>query len=420
MKAVLAKHRCRAFRYLTSGVRENLFDEDTLTIVGSEDEIAAIERIEIGSRKVDIDHVRGTADHGTHIDPMIPVAHGEFSHLQLFLCGYEAADITREVRVQAHGRTIHLRGDVSDEAFVETMTSSVERTDDGWFLKVNAPEGAEIIWQFQASGIEHEIEADHVTGEAEIKLPTRMGNRLGICVTSSEIFGGVEHKHLVFGEVGHPSGRYLWSRGALYAPKLADEFAYRSLIVHYRPGEVLPENLSTYDEIELIVEQKDIDAAVMAMHDLGVDGFITSVSHASRPGPCHGDIVLLAPDEEPVEDEMCSYLLFSNQDDPDWPERLKAAFKAVRSGVRNLIELPWLGASTPALSASQNQYGIAFSVPGRESRKSKVFAAKREKLPQRTPCGTCESYKTCSRVIALPWPERLIPEGNCLIRNSIG
>ncbi|MTH97600.1 hypothetical protein [Roseibium sp. RKSG952] len=418
MRAVYAKHRCRVFRHVEPTVRKNLFDENTLTLIGTEDEISSVTRIETGDRSVRIDHVRGTADHGTHIDPMIPIEYRGEIILQLFLCGYEESDMTETVIAHAGGEARRLVPEKSDDASSENMSTSVRKSEDGWFLKVVAPEGADIIWQFQAGGKEHEVEADHVVGEAEIRLPSYMGNRLGICITSPEIFGGVEHKHLIFGEVGHPSGRHLWSRGTLYAPKLADQFVYRSLIIDFRPGDDFPKDLRSFDEIELIAEQGDVDAALTAMNDLGVKGIVTSLSHAGRPGPRHGDIVLLTPGDDPIKDETCSYLLFRDQDDPDYPERLEAAVRAARSGADNLIELPWLGAATPTLTSSESQYGIAFSVSGPETRKSKVFTAKRGMLPQRTPCGDCREFRRCSLATAMPWPERLVPGDECTIKNA--
>ena len=219
----------------------------------------------IDDYRIELNHERGSVHHlGRHSDPLFLIADqdGRLA-LEINLYDMSAADLDGSVlELQADdGQVMTLAMQVQDAPVdVQLLTSELVRDGHDHALTVSAPEGGEIIWQRMVNGRFVEQRQTLAVGEQRIAIPPAFADWFGICLTSRSLYGAVEHKHMIIGELGLGSGRWFldFSNNALLAPRMADPMRYRSLLVRCRSDLPSIEDirgwLEGWDEVEIIAD----------------------------------------------------------------------------------------------------------------------------------------------------------------------
>ncbi len=392
-RATFARHRSVLNRHIETCTTKDFFDEATLTLEGDPVLLSKVIEVQYGPKRIAIDQQACRAIHGSHSDPAIIVHREQGSFLQLFLYtvgeGYNEpaiirfADGAKEIVPVAA-----MECDLSD------LRSSVV-DENGLKLKVTSARPFEVIWQTSNLGIEREIHmgsfaADESGQDFLFDIPAFFGNRLGVCVSSSDdIYSGHEHKHTFFGEVGLASGRYLLKGSRLLPPRTNHaETRVRSLLVDFLTCDDFDEALlNRFDEVTIITDYER--AATIAERVLHHRALQTLT--AARPGlGCKdADILLLHPDEPiGVPDKMASFLLFADQNSEGFAERLQRTLARLeKDPAVKAVERSWTGATKfyePQWASAD--YGIAFSHSTADANRGRA-TMERLKLTRRSDIG---------------------------------
>lgn len=421
MRVVHSSHVSVMHRHTVEGTDVVAFQEPTITFVGSRQELERIRGAKAGAHSVVFDHKRRTADHGTHQDPAIVVEAQGRSFLQVFLCDTDPADTISKVGIVLDDGTTAAVDVVRHRTTEEDgIDSHVFRRDGLWVVEV---EGREVtpIWQHASYGVEQETVAAAVQGRGRVSVPPLFSDRLGLCLTTEDLFGGMEHKHLFHGEAGHPSGRWLFSRGSLHMPRARKMPAYRSLVLDLT-GDDMPslDVAEGFDEVQAFCHPMHEDATRREYGRSGVPLDVVTVSGNEADAP---DVLLVdarqiwMPAARPV-----SFLLFADQNAPDWADRLQASmalFTRLPEDVP-VLDAAWFGETGVVPEMGDRHYGIGFSVSSADFPRAMVDLNKRLNHPDRQLCGKCPQTGRCMDFLATPWARPAQPASDtCRIRDGI-
>lgn len=408
-------------RHTLEGTDVVVFKEPTITFVGTRAELERIKGAKAGTHSVVFDHQRRTAHHGSHADPAIIVDAQGHSFLQVFLCDADPDESFTKVGVLLDDGSVVALDPVRHRTTADDgIHSDVTKTDTGWLVEV---EGRAVtpIWQHASYGIERETVCPVVSGQGRVMVPALFSDRLGLCLTTEDLFGGIEHKHLFHGEAGQPSGRWLYSGGNLHMPRARKMPAYRSLVLDLT-GDGLPsaDVVLGFDEVQAYCHPMHEDAARLAYGRYGVPLDIVTTSEAEDDEP---DLLIVdarymwRPTARPI-----SLLLFADQNAPDWGDRLQASLALLRRlpGEVPVMESAWLGDAGMTPEPGNRHYGIGFSTSSADFPRGMIDLTKRIRLPDRMLCGTCGLDGRCMETLATPWakPAQPGPDG-CLVQNAL-
>jgi len=409
-------------RHMEDGTDVERFEEGTITFVAPASDLRRIRGMKANGHSVVIDHVHGTADHGTHMDPAIIVETPTMTFLQVFLCGADAGVSVPKVAVvldDGSACVIETVRHVPDEE--GDITSSLVRTRSGWSFDVA---GASVtpIWQHSKFGIERETVSTTIIGSGVLRVPSLFSDRLGLCLTTDDLFGGTEHKHLLHGEAGMPSGRWAFAGGNLHAPRARRMPAYRSAVAKLFDGEVPPvDAFAGFDELQLFCRPEH---AEMAMSDYAASAQAVSVTTVSEHEDEDPDILLVDPrlGYFGAPDRPLAMLLFEDQNDPDYPDKLAAAASLFRRLPQEtpVLESAWFSESGIEPERGVRYYGIGYSHSSADFPKGMVDLTRRMMLPERQLCGSCGRAANCLDMLATPWSKNVQPTKNvCRVRNAL-
>ena len=412
LKAVAAPHRSRVFRHVESGTQTHEFEEPTITISGDREEVEAIREVKIGTLTVGINPARRVAHHKDHDDPAIPFVRGGRWHLQIFLCGSDLSELGGTINIAGAGRreTVDLRHFEGQPVRLETRL----RTEGGrWFIDVGGDGTVETLWQGSLWGREFEQDGPVVLGSGSIEIPALNSERLGLCLTTGDPYGGIEHKHVFFGEAGQPSGRIVAVSDRLLFPKLREQFRYRSLIV--ADDEENPEwverilSANRHDEADIWCRPNRAEVIQRAFrNDPKVR--VTTFTTLSDGGE-GADVIVTDPSDRLPPDRPVSFLLFSDQNDPAFPERFSTVLRRIKSipEEQPVLERGWLDGTSGPLSSDIASYGIGFSYSSDNDPRRAIDLTRRLRIPERSPCGGCDFAEECASIIATPWARGVMP-----------
>jgi hypothetical protein len=421
MKVVHSSHVSVMHRHTVEGTDVVVFREPTITFVGARDELGRIRGAKAGAHSVVFDHQRRTAQHGTHLDPAIIIDAQGHSFLQVFLCDADPEESFTKVGVVLDDGSVVALDTVRHRTTADDgIDTEVSRTDGVWRVEV---EGRSVtpIWQHSSYGVERETLGPIVSGRGRVAVPALFSDRLGLCLTTEDLFGGIEHKHLFHGEAGHPSGRWLYSGGNLHMPRARKMPAYRSLVLDLTgDGRPSADVVMGFDEVQAYCHPMHEDAARLAYGRYGVPLDVVTVSESEEDEP---DLLLVdarqmwRPTVRPV-----SLLLFADQNEPDWADRLQASlalFARLPEEVP-VLEAAWFGETGIVPEPGNRHYGVGFSQSSADFPRGMIDLTKRVRLPDRIMCGTCEYDGRCMDLLATPWarPAQPGPEG-CGVKNAL-
>lgn len=423
MKVVHSAHVSVMHRHMEDGTDVERFDEGTLTFVGSAAELRRIRGVKANDHNVVIDQERRTADHGTHMDPAIIVEDPALTFLQIFLCGNDAGEAIRKVAVVLDDGSVSVMEPVRHEAAEEDdIRSELKRSRSGWTFEVS---GSSVtpIWQHSRFGAERETVGMAIAGSGILRIPALFSDRLGLCLTTDDVFGGTEHKHLLHGEAGHASGRWVYAGGNMHAPRARRMPAYRSAVARLMDGDVPPvDAFAGFDELQIFCRPEH---AQLAMTDYAASGVaaigVVTVSENEEEDP---DILLVDPragyfgnPERPI-----SMLLFADQNDPSYPDRFRAAASLFRHLPEEtpVLESAWFSESHVEPERGVRYYGIGYSHSTADFPKAMVELTRRMMLPERQLCGSCPRSANCLDMLATPWAKPVQPgKEKCAIKDGL-
>lgn len=411
MKVVHSSHLSVMHRHMQDGTDIERFEEGTLTFIASAGDLRRIRGIKANAHAVVIDHVRQTADHGTHSDPAIIVEEGTFTFLQIFLCGSDAAErISRVALILDDGSLVMVDAVRHDPPEDEGLTSSVTWTQAGWFAEAN---GVSVtpIWQHSRFGVEKETVGGTVSGRARLKVPALFSDRLGLCLTTDDLFGGIEHKHLLHGEAGQASGRWVYAGGNMLAPRARRLPAFKSAVVRLDGEDVPPlEAFAGFDELQIFCHPRYAEFALRDYSSIGASVSVMSFSDNEEDQP---DLLLVDPrfGYHNPSSRPISMLLFSDQNDPEYPDRFRAAAALFRRLPENVpvLESAWFAESGIEPTRGERHYGIGYSYSSADFPAAMNDLTRRIVLPGRQLCGICEKSSNCMDMLATPWAKTVQP-----------
>jgi hypothetical protein len=423
MKVVHSTHVSVMHRHMEDGTDVEKFDEGTLTFVGSVADLRRIRGVKANDRAIVIDPVRQTADHGTHMDPAIIVDDPSLTFLQIFLCGSGAGEEIRKVAVVMDDNSVIMlepvRHKPTDD---ENIYSELRRIDGSWQFEVS---GSSItpIWQHSRFGTEREMVGMPIVGSGKLRIPPLFSDRLGLCLTTDDMFGGTEHKHLLHGEAGQASGRWVYVGGNMHAPKAKRMPAYRSVVARLMDGDVPPPDaFAGFDELQIFCRPEH---AELAIHDYIASGIpalsVMTVSEEEEDDP---DILLVDPrlGYRGNRDRPISMLLFCDQNDPTYPDRFQAAVSLFRHLPEEtpVLESAWFSESAIEPERGVRHYGISYSHSTADFPKGMVELTRRLMLPDRQLCGSCQHSATCLDMLATPWAPTVQPgQKSCRVKDGL-
>lgn len=422
MKVVHAAHVSVMHRHMEDGTDVERFDEGTLTFVARADELRRIRGIRANDHSVVIDHQRQTADHGTHMDPAIIVEDPSITFLQVFLCGNGADEPVSKVAVVLDDGSVSILETVRHEPSDDSdIRSELKRTRSGWSFEVG---GSSVtpIWQHSRFGTERETIGTTITVGGILRVPSFFSDRLGLCLTTDDMFGGTEHKHLLHGEAGQASGRWVFAGGNMHAPRARRMPAYKSAVAKLMDGEVPPrEAFAGFDELQLFCRPENAEAALREYAGCASSIGVMTVSEYEEEEP---DVLLVDPlvGYEARPDRPISMLLFADQNAHAYTERFKAAAALFRSlpDETPVLESAWFSESGMEPERGVRYYGIGYSHSTADFPKGMVELTRRLMLPERQLCGSCARSANCLDMLATPWARTVQPEkDSCRIRDGL-
>ncbi|NTF17270.1 hypothetical protein G6L37_02340 [Agrobacterium rubi] len=422
MKAVHSKHTSLMHRHMHDGTDVERFEEGTITFVASVSDLKRIRGVKANGHSVVIDHSRGTADHGTHMDPAIIVDTPTMTFLQIFLCGADAGEAVPKVAVVLDDGSVTIIDTVRHVPDEDAdVSSSLARKRSGWTFEIS---GGSVtpIWQHSRFGTEMEMLSSPIAGNALLRVPNLFSDRLGLCLTTDDVFGGTEHKHLLHGEAGLASGRWVFAGGNMHAPRSRRMPAYRSAVAKLLDGDVPPvDAFAGFDELQLFCRPEHAD---LAMHDYAESAAAVSVMTVSEFEDEDPDILLVDPRGGYFgrPDRPISMLLFADQNDRDYPDRLKAAASMFRHLPQDtpVLESAWFSEGGIEPERGIRYYGIGYSHSSADFPKGMVDLTRRMMVPDRQLCGTCQRSGTCLDMLATPWAKTVQPgQDGCTVKDAI-
>lgn len=422
MKAVHSTHVSLMHRHMEDGTDIERFEEGTITLVAPPADLRKIRGVRANAHSVVIDHAHGVADHGSHMDPAIIVETPTLTFLQIFLCGADAGEAVPKVAVAFDDGSISIIDTLKhlpeDEG---NLQSAMTRTRAGWQVEVSGG-SVSPIWQHSRFGVETETLGAQIAGDAVLRVPNLFADRLGLCLTTDDVFGGTEHKHLLHGEAGLASGRWVYAGGTLHAPRGRRMPAYKSVVAKLLDGDIPPRDaFYGFDELQIFCRPEH---AEFAMQDYAGTAAAVSVMTVSEEEGDDPDLLLVDPTQgyfgspgRPI-----SMLLFADQNAPDYPDRLKAAVALFRHLPEEtpVLENAWFSESRIEPERGMRHYGIGFSHSTADFPKGMVDLTRRMMLPERQLCGRCDHSGTCLEMLATPWAKAVQPKGErCDIRDAL-
>ena len=421
MKVVHSTHVSLMHRHMEDGTDVERFEEGTLTFVAPPVELRRIRGVKANGHAVVIDHTRQTADHGTHMDPAIVVEDPAFSFLQVFLCGSDAGEAIGRVAVVFDDGTAAVFDTVRHEASQEDLSSVLVRRRGSWMFTVS---GSSVtpIWQHSSFGTERETLSTTIAGEGVLRVPALFSDRLGLCLTSDDVFGGTEHKHLLHGEAGMASGRWVYAGGNMHAPRARRLPAYKSAVAKLFDGDAPPPDaFAGFDELQLFCRPEH---AGMAMEDYASSASAVSVMTVSEFEDEDPDILLVDPRTGyfGMGSRPISMLLFADQNDVSYPDRFRAAAALFRHLPEDVpvLESAWFSESGIEPERGVRHYGIGYSHSSADFPKAMVELTRRLMLPERQLCGSCPRAGNCLDMLATPWARTVQPgRDRCGIREGL-
>lgn len=426
LEAVAARHKCVSFYHASSGTQVSTFDEATLSLGGTHGAIQSVCGIEIDGVKFEVDRARKTVTHPEHSDPAIPFLHAGRWWLQIFLCeGRYERELPTKVKVSTTSGTHEVASVIirQSDSDIEMASRLTGRAGDRR-IECLSSHPVEGTIQWSVCGREMESGAVRLkAGRNEMKLHPIHGERYGICLSSTDPFGGIEHKHMVFGETGHASGRILANRDGFWLPKTR-EFAYRSIIaVDHGQDDGWLQNLMGDPEIdELDIWTSVSKAQLIATSKLMAPGRrITTYAPAVDPAAKFADVVIVDPDSHLPDNKDLAFMLFMDQAQDGFQDRLELVLRRLATipDEINVIDRAWIGSKgQPAMSTPN--YGIGFSVSSEKDKKSHIALYKRLSKAGALECVTCPVRASCDAMIATPWARGITPSaGNCRTREAL-
>lgn len=426
LQAVAARHRCVSHYHAETGTAVSVFDEATLSIGGPLETISRIVKIEIDGVLFEVDPVRRAIHHPEHSDPAVPFPFNGKWWIQVFLCdGRYRSDLPASVRVWTlNGQCIvgPITEHLSDDS---EMTSKLEGAPGSRFIEFKSSVQVQAILQTSSCGVESEETIGMFNpGTHSIDVIPIHSERYGICLSSGDAFGGIEHKHMIHGQGGHASGRILIDSAGTWWPKVREQFAYRSTVVIDDGGEWIDNVVRdpTIDEVEIWTSVARAGALNNMISASALNGRKV-VTHEAKSAlnAAQAQILVLDPDDDIPYGKTLAFMLFRDQSDPGFADRLEGAMRRIASIPRFIpvIERAWLG-SRDVPSMTMPHYGIGFSRSTEMAAAAKVNLFKRLEVPTFDPCGRCQVRKECLSLVATPLASALLPNGAvCKIRLSL-
>jgi hypothetical protein len=426
LRAVASRHRCVSHYHGASGTSVSTFDEATLSLGGPIEVIDAIRRIEIDGVAFDVDPVRRAIHHPEHSDPAVPFLHNGIWWLQVFLCdGRYKTELPAQAAAWSGDGTIdvgRVEFHVADADAL--MTSRMSGPPGARLLTFDAPTPTDIVVQTSAFGREMEqVMPTRPAGPGTFPIEAVHAERYGICLSSGDPFGGIEHKHMIFGQGGHASGRVLIDAKGFWLPKVREQFGYRSVILLDDGGDWVGNALRDplIDEIDVwtTLDRAGAVRGMLGQENLSGRKITTYASKASVAAHA-ADVNVVEPGDEVPARKTISFLLFMDQAASSFPERYAATIRHLRTlpASINVIDRAWIGAKDiPSLT--NRHFGMAFSRSTETSANAKVNLFKRLAVPDFQPCGSCEAKPFCLSFAATPLAMGMLPSNlGCRIRDA--
>lgn len=350
-----------------------------------------LEAIEIGDYRLSLDHKRVTVHHhGSHDDPMFIITHGSMACAEINLYRPVLAVHDRAVLIFLDGRKQEILVEKPGPSPVDAPTLQTILT--GWpdgerRLHIDAPDGAELIWQVAEFGRFHEQRILLSPGRHDVPVPYFFADWLGIVISTRNLDGPVEHKYMASGNLGAASARWLLDvqTGHLLAPPQARHFAFRPLCVYLEgaPTDAMMAIVADFHEVLFCVP-------------VGLTGWrppdhaswrVVTWADLDDPNMVDADWVRLPPDCRIHDPRLArlrphqrrSYGLFCDADMPDFSSRLDAALAAraiMAANPEQWLDFAWLSAHHDPDYAhqpgqdfygqnfyGQNFYGLGYSFP---------------------------------------------------------
>jgi hypothetical protein len=241
------------------------------------------------------------------------------------------------------------------------------------------------------------------------------------------------HKWKVVGRPGVASGRYIWYRGCLYAPKITHALPWISVIVPVlHPDDIdrVPA-LARWHQIEWWVYPGEwTDAAISLLKDKFPDSAVVRLGILGDP---RADVQILRPLE--VQGALLNkhhrYAVQLFDDAGDIDSARRSGWLIERLMRNDMVSFRFIEHSWRQCIAQQNptsnvnQYGLAFSFV-RPSAEEYLWSTAQRDIEWRetrhnVPCRSCEHKTSCHQALAMPYAsnvEHTLPwislaTGNC-------
>lgn len=379
MRAELSAHRVRTHRHLRYSTEVTDIEETLLMLTGRPDDLVSIESVELAGHTIRFDHATQTAHHAHHSDPAIVFETTDGHHLQVFFHALPPTRSNLELQVVRAGATQTVDVTWSKDASRPTLsTRTIVGMTSSPRVEIACGEDVEIIFQRLQFGRITEERFVLPAGEHEVPIPPAFSDAFGVAVSTSGLLHGIEHKHMILGKFGAPSGRDLLTGGETITHGIDEEFSYRAAIAVTDsagwPGG-MTEPWIGFDEIDVWCKPEQKPAMLKRMQACPIPWNITTFG-------MDGDVVVLPPGASAPPEQPCSYLLFSDADDFGFQERIEGLLERLPSmpDDHRCLDVQWLAANR-APANDRPRYGIAFSTPTAEPlTKARVRQFKAERL----------------------------------------
>lgn len=384
--------------------------------------------IRLGSYSIEIDHQRRSLHHrGRHADPLFPVQTEQGGtttfEINLYDIGLEDIRNAGIELVMASGEICRVAPQMmAEQADPDRLDSHIDWLPSRPVLHVTLAQPGELVWQVLRFGRFSEQRQLLEAGQHAIAIPPAFADWYGISISSEAIYGAIEHKHMLLGQLGIGAGRWLYlsRQDLLLPPPMAGADRYRALVVVVDPVEPAAVTARKLEHLSTAWHELDIWAADTARIDE-----IRNLTSSVDQQRLHFNIGAVTNQE--------GLRPGCNSDAPGFVKQLLLALDAGKSGHADPWLRQWSGARLDrSYMPDHGHHGIGYcaSIDQLSAATADVAARlatadrfeRRRHLLHSIPCSGCaaETKAACRNILPRPFDyQRLFQAEGCRLMKTL-
>ncbi|MBT4836763.1 MAG: hypothetical protein HON94_05405 [Methylococcales bacterium] len=394
-----------------------------------------IQSIQLGCYRADLNFKVGTIHYlGRHTDPLFIFENNQCYQFEMTLYDVDGwlSDYSGQLEITSknqikYNHSLFISRPESIGFDYDILSSQLFFDNQRLLIKIDACQSFSLISQRMDWGCFTEVVEQYSAGQWSIPLEPGFAEYYGYSISTQSNDGiDYEVKHIVYGQLGHASGRDFLnaSTATFYQHKLSLDYHYQALICWIEnPDDVfsLASELNSYHEIEFFTSNKQMQQVSQVLEKyLSTNYRLMTV--ATGEDAYMADVIVIKTSAELLywstqyPQKKLSYLLFGDALSKDYFSMLQQVKQALQDCEINvkLLDLSWFYAIESVDYSSEKWcYGIAYSHPNKNTVlrwqleiKTAIHQRKRFMMKSSV-CMKCQQRLLCDQIVSIPY---LVPE----------